>query len=81
VHLNELSPDEARGFFPGFAYQLGVLGASGIGYAQTVLAAHTSYGRVMAFSTAAALLAGAVVVLLGPEAHRIAFGGRGSGEP
>jgi hypothetical protein len=35
----------------------------------------------MAFSTAAALLAGAVVVLLGPEAHRIAFGGRGAREP
>ena len=25
VHLNELSPDEARGTFPGFAYQLGNL--------------------------------------------------------
>ena len=25
VHLNELSPGELRGFFPGFAYQLGVL--------------------------------------------------------
>jgi SHS family lactate transporter-like MFS transporter len=78
VHLNELSPDAARGFFPGFAYQLGVLGASGIGYAQTVLAAHASYGRAMAFSTAAALLGGAVVVSFGPEAHRIAFGGRGA---
>ena len=30
VHLNELSPGELRGFFPGFAYQLGVLFASSI---------------------------------------------------
>ncbi len=29
VHLNELSPDEVRGTFPGFAYQLGNLLASG----------------------------------------------------
>jgi hypothetical protein len=28
VHLNELSPDEARGTFPGFVYQLGNLLAS-----------------------------------------------------
>ncbi len=30
VHLNELSPDEVRGTFPGFAYQLGNLLASGM---------------------------------------------------
>ena len=30
VHLNELSPGDLRGFFPGFAYQLGVLFASSI---------------------------------------------------
>src|ERR1019366_4803587 len=30
VHLNELSPYELRGFFPGLAYQLGVLFASSI---------------------------------------------------
>jgi SHS family lactate transporter-like MFS transporter len=81
VHLNELSPDAARGFFPGLAYQLGVLGASGIGYAQTVLAAHTSYGRAMASSAAAVLLGGAIVISLGPEAHRIAFGERGAHKP
>jgi hypothetical protein len=28
VHLNELSPDDARGTFPGFVYQLGNLIAS-----------------------------------------------------
>jgi SHS family lactate transporter-like MFS transporter len=28
VHLNELSPDEARGTFPAFVYQLGNLLAS-----------------------------------------------------
>src|SRR4051812_27564543 len=28
VHINELSPDNVRGFLPGFAYQMGVLCAS-----------------------------------------------------
>ena len=32
AHINELSPGALRGFFPGFAYQLGVLLASGITY-------------------------------------------------
>ncbi len=28
VHLSELAPDAARGFVPGFAYQLGILFAA-----------------------------------------------------
>jgi len=38
VHLNELSPDEVRGTFPGFAYQLGNLLASGNASIQAGLA-------------------------------------------
>ena len=30
AHINELSPDRLRGFFPGFAYQLGVLIAAAL---------------------------------------------------
>ena len=32
AHINELSPGHLRGFFPGFAYQLGVLCAASIPY-------------------------------------------------
>ena len=32
AQLNELSPPQLRGFFPGFAYQIGVLIASSIAY-------------------------------------------------
>ena len=40
VHLNELSPDNARGTFPGFVYQLGNLIASVNAPLQAALAAH-----------------------------------------
>src|SRR5439155_11417114 len=38
AHINELSPDTLRGFFPGFAYQLGVLIASGSAYFEARMA-------------------------------------------
>ena len=34
AHINELSPDQLRGFFPGLAYQFGVLLAAGSPYIQ-----------------------------------------------
>src|ERR1700738_4840421 len=40
VHLNELSPDTARGTFPGFVYQLGNLFASVNATLQAGIAAH-----------------------------------------
>ena len=40
AHINELSPGHLRGFFPGFAYQLGVLVASSITYVESVLGEH-----------------------------------------
>jgi MFS transporter, SHS family, lactate transporter len=52
VHLNELSPDEARGTFPGFVYQLGNLLASANVTIQAGIAAHFggNYGLAMAAS-------------------------------
>ena len=47
AHINELSPDTLRGFFPGFAYQLGVLVASGSAYFEARMAHFMSYGRAM----------------------------------
>ncbi len=74
AHINELSPNELRGFFPGFAYQLGVLCASSIGYVEAVLGEHFSYARSMGILAAAVLLAGAIVIAVGPEAKGITFG-------
>jgi SHS family lactate transporter-like MFS transporter len=40
VHLNELSPAEVRGTFPGFAYQLGNLLAANTAVVEAKLAEH-----------------------------------------
>ena len=40
VHLNELSPGEVRGTFPGFAYQLGNLFAANTAVVEAQLADH-----------------------------------------
>jgi SHS family lactate transporter-like MFS transporter len=47
AQLNELSPPQLRGFFPGFAYQIGVLIASSIAYIEAVLAEHFSYATAL----------------------------------
>jgi SHS family lactate transporter-like MFS transporter len=74
AHINELSPNELRGFFPGFAYQLGVLIASTIGYIEAVLGEHMGYAASMGMLAAAVLAIGAVVIALGPEAKGVHFG-------
>jgi SHS family lactate transporter-like MFS transporter len=74
AHINELSPDSLRGFFPGFAYQVGVLCASSIGYVEAVLGEHFSYTQSMGILAATVLLVGAAVIALGPEAHAVKFG-------
>ncbi len=77
AHLNELSPNELRGFFPGFAYQLGVLCASSIALVEAVLGEHFSYAQSMSMLVAAVLLVGAVVIWAGPEQRGITFGRSG----
>jgi SHS family lactate transporter-like MFS transporter len=74
VHLNELSPGPLRGFFPGFAYQLGVLLAARASNFEALLTHYFSYGGSMGLVAALAFAAAAVVISLGPEAHRISFG-------
>jgi SHS family lactate transporter-like MFS transporter len=78
VHLNELSPDSARGIFPGFTYQLGNFFASKNGTIQTTLAVSfgNNYGLALAITAAVVAVAVAVVTSLGPEAHGVEFGGR-----
>ncbi|HEV1993656.1 MAG TPA: MFS transporter [Candidatus Acidoferrum sp.] len=78
AHINELSPDQLRGFFPGLAYQFGVLIASGSAYFEAQMAHFMSYSRAMGLFAAVVLLAGALVISLGPEEHCAEFGRRHS---
>ena len=73
AHINELSPAPLRGFFPGFAYQIGVLCASSIGYVEALLGEHLSYAQSMGILAGSVLILGAIVVAAGPEAHGVAF--------
>jgi SHS family lactate transporter-like MFS transporter len=76
VHLNELSPDSARGTFPGFVYQLGNLLASVNATLQAAIAAHYggNYGLALAVVAGTVALAIAALTALGTEAKGVAFG-------
>ena len=83
VHLNELSPDEIRGTFPGFAYQLGNLLASGNATIQAGLAAHWNGDYAFALLIVAVIVAVVVAVFagFGFEKKDIRFGETGVEEP
>lgn len=80
AHINELSPGSLRGFFPGFAYQLGVLIASSIAYLEALLAQHLDYTRSMELLAGSVLIAGAIVIWAGPEARGVDFHGEANAE-
>jgi SHS family lactate transporter-like MFS transporter len=73
AHVNELSPGQLRGIFPGLAYQLGVLVSSSVGYIEALLGEHFSYAASMGGLAAVVLIVGAVVIWAGPEAKDISF--------
>jgi SHS family lactate transporter-like MFS transporter len=73
AHMNELSPGGLRGFFPGFAYQLGVLCASSITFFESLLGERFTYAQAMGLLAAAVMLGGAIVIFCGPEAHGVTF--------
>jgi SHS family lactate transporter-like MFS transporter len=73
AHINELAPPAARAFFPGFAYQLGVMVASSIPYVESALGEMFGYERSMGLLMTF-IFAGAILVIWkGPEAHGISF--------
>ncbi len=76
VHLNELSPDEARGTFPGFTYQIGNLIASVNATLQAAIAIHYGNNYAFALALVAGIVAVAIIVLtaFGVEAKGVAFG-------
>jgi MFS transporter, SHS family, lactate transporter len=80
AHLNELSPPEARGTFPGFAYQLGNLIAAGNATIQAGIAeAHgNNYGLALALTIAVVAVLLSVITWFGPEAKGVDFA-QGSG--
>jgi SHS family lactate transporter-like MFS transporter len=73
AHINELSPGHLRGFFPGFAYQLGVLVASSITYLESLLGEHFTYAQSMGVVASLVMVSGIIVIYAGPEAHGVTF--------
>jgi SHS family lactate transporter-like MFS transporter len=75
AHLNELSPADARGTFPGFVYQVGNLLASGVGLLQTSLVEVKGwqYSDALALVGVGAALLIALFVNLGPEAKGVSM--------
>jgi len=76
AHLNELSPDELRGTFPGFAYQLGNFLACYNATLQGWIAARHghNYGLALALVAAVAAVSVAMMAALGKEARHVTFG-------
>jgi SHS family lactate transporter-like MFS transporter len=73
AHMTELSPGNLRAFFPGLAYQCGVLISSSVVYVEAVLGERFSYGFSMGTVALIVLLLGAAVVWAGPEAKGVSF--------
>jgi SHS family lactate transporter-like MFS transporter len=76
VHLNELSPPEIRGTFPGVTYQLGNLLASANATIQSAIAASAGGNYALALAGTACIVAIAIALLvgIGKEAHNAQMG-------
>jgi SHS family lactate transporter-like MFS transporter len=77
AHLNELSPAEVRGTFPGFTYQIGNLLASANATLQAGIAEANGGNYAFALATVAAIVAVmlAILAIFGVEAHGVEFAG------
>jgi MFS transporter, SHS family, lactate transporter len=75
AHLNELSPNELRGLFPGLAYQLGNLcAAMNLPLQSHVADLHGgNYGFAMSIVVAIAIVAAITITAFGREKHGVAF--------
>ena len=73
AHINELSPGQYRGFFPGFAYQLGILCAASIPYVESVLGERFTYTQAMGGMMTVVFTLAVIVMYFGPEARGISF--------
>ncbi len=80
MHLNELSPENARGTFPGAAYQFGnLIAAYAVPLQGRLAEAHPTVRGTPNYGLALALVAGATAIVLalltwfGPEAKGKSF--------
>lgn len=74
AHLSELSPNDIRGFLPGFAYQCGVLLAGFVGTAEAMFSEHMSYASAMAATAGTVFVFTAIVAAFGREKKGVVFG-------
>jgi len=73
AHINELSPNHLRGFFPGFAYQLGVMCAASIPYVESALGEVFTYRQSMGGLVTVVFIGAILVTFFGPEARGVSF--------
>jgi SHS family lactate transporter-like MFS transporter len=81
IHLNELSPGEVRGTFPGFTYQLGNFISAGAAQIEGSFAKHTfplangdaDYGKALAVIMLVVFAAVAIITAAGKERRGIDF--------
>lgn len=69
AHLSELSPNQIRGFLPGFAYQCGALLAGSVGTLEAAFAERMSYATAMAATAATVCALTAILAAVGVEQH------------
>ena len=74
AHITELSPDNVRGFLPGFAYQVGVMLAASVSYLEAVFAQHATYATSMALTAVTVFAGGAIAAWFGRERRGMIFG-------
>ncbi|MDR6973083.1 MFS transporter [Leifsonia shinshuensis] len=73
AHLNEMSPNAIRGFYPGVTYQLGNVIAAFNLPIQQALAPQLGYGWAMASTVGIAAIAVILLTAFGKQAHGIDF--------
>ncbi len=75
VHLNELSPPEVRGTFPGFVYQLGnLLAAVNLNLQVAIAEAHgNDYGRALGSVVGTVAVLIVLLVFFGPERRGVSM--------
>jgi len=74
AHLNEMSPDKIRGFYPGVTYQLGNLIAALNLPLQEALAEHYSYPTALMVTVLPTLALVIGLTAIGKEARGVTFG-------
>ncbi len=77
AHLNEISPPDIRGTFPGVTYQLGNLLAAGNATIQSMIADHMNHNYSWALAGVAGTVAIVIAILIGfgREARDMRMGG------